>query len=144
MEGAELRIAGNPVPKTLKSHQSDPGVSLDGFVEDIREWLGRCGVYVMPMFQGGGVKNKLLEGMAAGLPIVTNSMGAEAMPVDSRCGFIVADGLEEITAAILDLLEHPEKADALSKRARAYAEKNFCWEPLSEKYARIVAEVAAE
>lgn len=138
IDGVELKIAGHPVPDAVKKFSNDPSVHLEGFVEDIREWLSGCGVYVMPMFQGGGVKNKLLEGMAAGLPIVTNSLGAEAMPEASRDGFVVADGLEGIAAAVQELLENPDMAEQLAKTARAYAEKHFGWEPLRERYCELI------
>lgn len=131
---AELRIAGNPIPPSLEGCRTDQGIYLEGYVDDIREWLAQCGVYVMPMFQGGGIKNKLLEAMAAGLPIVTNSMGAEAMHSDARSCFLVADGLDELAQAVVSCFEDSQKAMDLGERARTYAVEHFCWSHLATEY----------
>ena len=55
----------------------------------------------MPMTQGSGVKNKLIEAMAAGLPIVTNSLGAEALPKHCREAVVIADGRRELARTII-------------------------------------------
>jgi glycosyltransferase involved in cell wall biosynthesis len=138
----EVRIAGNPIPENLKDSAEDDGVYLEGFVDDIREWLSGCAVYVMPMFQGGGVKNKLLEAMAAGLPVVTNSMGAEALPLEARAGFVVADGTEAIAAAVCELLRNPAAAESLGAKAREYAVENFRWDSLESRYRKLISSVS--
>jgi len=138
----ELHIAGHPTPQSLKADAQKDGIYLEGFVEDLEEWLSGCGVYAMPMFQGGGVKNKLLESMAAGLPVVTNEMGAEAMSADARKHFVVAEGRDAMVAAVVELLRNRDKADALAANARAYAVDHFSWETEKNKYRDLVVAVA--
>ena len=129
-----LRIAGTPVFAELKKFEDQPNVEVCGFVDDIRQWLSECDVYIMPMLQGSGVKNKLIEAMAAGLTIVTNSLGAEALPEEAKQGVIIADGEENIANAVVYLLNNPEESLELGKKARVMAEKYFRWETLSQQF----------
>lgn len=138
MPDCKIRIAGHPVPQVLKRFEGMEGVFLEGFVDDLHEWLSECSVYVMPMFQGGGVKCKLYETMSAGLPIVTNSMGAEAMPPEARKCFVVADGCDAMVEEITGLLTDQMRASALAASAREYAVKNFAWEQQAQKYRAVV------
>jgi glycosyltransferase involved in cell wall biosynthesis len=135
MEGAiELRIAGQPIPEELKNASSQPGIFMEGYVDDLRAWLSQCSVYVMPMLQGGGVKTKLFEAMAMGLPIVTNSMGAEAMDDVAKQCLVVADGTRPIADAVVRLIRNPKEAEAMGVRARQHAVKHFQWSRLSAQY----------
>lgn len=129
-----LRIAGGPIFEKLAAFGKIKGVEICGFVEDLREWLAECDVYVMPMLQGSGVKTKLIETMAAGLPIVTNSMGAEALPAEAKQGIVIADGKEAIANAVTFLLNNPDEREKLRVKARAMAEKYFSWDALSQQF----------
>lgn len=135
---AQLRIAGHPVPEKLRNLPPESDVTLEGFVDNLRLWLSQCGVYVMPMHQGGGVKNKLLEAMAMGLPIVTNSMGAEAMDQDAKDCITIANGTSAIADAVVRLLEDPNAADVLGMKARQYAIEHFDWSKLADKYRKFL------
>jgi glycosyltransferase involved in cell wall biosynthesis len=137
---ATLRIAGAPIFAELASLKYQEGVEICGFVDDIREWLAECDVYAMPMLQGSGVKNKLIEAMAAGLPIVTNSMGAEALPDGAKSAIVIADGSQAIADAIIYLFQNPERRLELRQKARLAAEKYFRWETLSEQYMKAIAQ----
>ena len=139
-----LRIAGHPVPESLQQIDPEGGVSMEGYVEDIRGWLSNCAVYVMPMLQGGGVKNKLLEVMALGVPAITNSLGAEAMDAEARHCFVVADGPRNIAAAAVRLVRNPAEGRVLADRARAYALEHFEWANLSDQYRSFLVDIASE
>lgn len=136
-----LRIAGTPVFAELKQLENEPNVEICGFVEDIRDWLAECDVYVMPMLQGSGVKNKLIEAMAAGLTIVTNSLGAEALTEEAKQSIVIADGEENIANAVIYLLNHPQESLELGKKARQITEKYFRWEILSQQFINKIEKV---
>jgi glycosyltransferase involved in cell wall biosynthesis len=135
---ARLRIAGGPVSSALAALARQPGVEVAGFVSGLREWLRECHVYAMPMTQGSGVKNKLMEAMAAGLPIVTNSLGAEALPDRCRETVVVADGRRALARAIADLLHDPARRAVLRAAARSAAEREFGWADLGARYRKAV------
>ena len=92
----------------------------------------------MPVTQGSGVKNKLIEAMAAGLPIVTNSLGAEALPKHCREAVMIADGRRELARTIIDLLNDPGRRAALRLAARSAAEREFVWPALAPEYRKAV------
>jgi glycosyltransferase involved in cell wall biosynthesis len=78
--------------------------------------------------------------MAAGLPIVTNSMGAEALPDGAKSAIVIADGSQAIADAIIYLFQNPERRLELRQKARLAAEKYFRWETLSEQYMKAIAQ----
>ena len=95
----------------------------------------------MPMLQGSGVKNKLIEAMAAGLTIVTNSLGAEALTEEAKQSIVIADGEENIANAVIYLLNHPQESLELGKKARQITEKYFRWEILSQQFINKIEKV---
>jgi len=122
--GARLIVVGSdpPPPHTLPS--SD-GIELRGFVEDVREPLSRYALFVCPVVSGSGVRVKLLEAFAAGIPVVSTRLGAEGLArVDGEiCA--LADEPEDFARKIVELLEDPERAVAMAARARAEVEANW-------------------
>jgi glycosyltransferase involved in cell wall biosynthesis len=138
MPKVELHIAGGPMCSELAALTRRHGVVIAGFVQDLRAWLARCSVFAMPMTQGSGFKNKLIEAMAAGLPVVTNSLGAEALPKSCREGVVIADGRRALSQAILDLLRDRSRALELRAKARSIALREFGWSELAARYQKAV------
>lgn len=123
-----VRIAGRPVFSAIERCNGKCGVEILGFVEDLKSWMESLSLYVMPMYQGGGIKNKLIEALAAGLPVITNTLGAEAIPEEDRCILEVVDSDEELVVRICSLLDNPERLYEMRLKGREYALKNFKWE----------------
>jgi glycosyltransferase involved in cell wall biosynthesis len=96
-----------------------------GEVEDIREPLGRFAVFVCPILSGSGVRVKLLEAFAAGIPVVSTTVGAEGLAtVDGRfCA--LADAPAAFAARVTGLFADPAAAAAMAVRARAEVEANW-------------------
>jgi glycosyltransferase involved in cell wall biosynthesis len=131
---AELRIAGGPLIPRLERLRTSPGIKVYGFVEDIRSFLRDADLYMMPMPQGAGVKNKLAEAMAAGLPVVTNSRGAEALSREGRAIIVCADRPEVLATESVRLLNNATAREALSEAVRAYALGHFSWTEYSQAF----------
>jgi glycosyltransferase involved in cell wall biosynthesis len=118
------------------------GVEIRGFVPDIREPLARYAVFVCPVLSGSGIRVKLLEAFAAGIPSVSTRIGAEG--ISARDGELcrLADVEEAFARAIVDLFENPEQAEAMARSARRYVEeKHDCrrlTEALVESYRRVL------
>ena len=120
-----LLVAGAQAPPNFAATLSAPGVEFLGRVEDIRELYARCAVFVCPILSGSGIRVKLLEAFAAGIPAVSTALGAEGLAGES--GEIVepAETPEAFAAATLSLLNDPERARAMARRARREVEKNW-------------------
>jgi len=118
--GARLIVIGSDPPAlhTLPDH----GVAfeLHGFVEDIREPLSRYSVFVCPILSGSGLRVKLLEAFASGMPAVSTRVGAEGLGTVDGELCALADTPEDFASRVVDLLEDPESAEAMAQRARAY------------------------
>lgn len=121
---ARLIIAGSdpPPPHAFPSLE---GIELLGAVEDIRDVLGRYAVFVCPVLSGSGVRVKLLEAFACGIPAVSTRLGAEGLTsLDGEiCALAETPG--EFAARILRLFRDPELASQLARRARAHVEQHW-------------------
>ena len=75
---ARLVVIGSDPPPRHSLPEAD-AIELIGFVEDVREPLARYSVFVCPILSGSGVRVKLLEAFAAGIPVVSTRLGAEGL-----------------------------------------------------------------
>ncbi len=100
----ELRlhvVGADPTPAVEALHGER--VNVVGFVDDPAEWLARTRVHVSPMRFGAGIKLKLLDTIAAGLPFVTTAVGAEGLPLAGLRPQLVAEEplrIAELTHAL--------------------------------------------
>lgn len=140
LPAARIKIAGTPVPPELAKLSNTDNVEICGYVENLQEWLSLVHVYAMPMLHGSGIKNKLIEVMAAGLPIVTNSLGAEALSEYAKESILIVDGKINLANTIINLLQNNEKCQYLREKTRHIARLEFSWEKLSERYTSKLAE----
>jgi|HigsolmetaAR201D_1030396.scaffolds.fasta_scaffold07533_4 Predicted glycosyltransferases len=122
---ARLVIIGSaPPPKHHFGAQSD-AVELHGYVEDVREPLSRYAVFVCPILNGSGVRVKLLEAFAAGIPTVSTRIGAEGLAEKDGEICLLADDPASFADAVIRLFEDPEAAARLAERARAEVEAHW-------------------
>jgi glycosyltransferase involved in cell wall biosynthesis len=110
-------IGSDPPPR--HALPDDAAIELIGFVEDVREPLARYAIFVCPILSGSGVRVKLLEAFAAGIPVVSTRLGAEGLAsVDGEiCA--LADEPALFAEKILGLLDNPTRAEEMARRARA-------------------------
>ena len=115
---ARLVIVGSDPPARHSLPNLPDNIELRGFVEDVREPLGRYAVFVCPILSGSGMRVKLLEAFSAGIPVVSTRLGAEGLTAadDDICS--LADDPTEFAVKIVALLEDTEKARGLAQRAR--------------------------
>lgn len=99
-----------------------PGVEFAGFIEDVRDALARYAVFICPILSGSGVRVKLLEAFAAGIPVVSTRVGAEGLAETDGEICALADQPEDFARHVIALLRDPAKAQALAARARQYVE----------------------
>ncbi|MFI5341329.1 MAG: glycosyltransferase family 4 protein [Candidatus Methylomirabilales bacterium] len=139
---AELRLVGrNPAARV--SALLGPGIIVTGEVPDMLPHLHSAMVYVAPLATGAGTRTKLLEAMAAGLPIVTTRVGIEGIDAVDGQQVILADDPEAFTAAVLRLLADLVERRRLGGAARRLAEDRYDWSrclaPLEPLYAQLLS-----
>jgi glycosyltransferase involved in cell wall biosynthesis len=115
---ARLKVVGSELPpgNSLAQYRN---VDLVGFVEDVREPLSRYSLFVCPILSGSGVRVKLLEAFASGIPVVSTRLGAEGLDDEGRiCA--LADDAAEFAERSVELLTTSDAAAELAARARDF------------------------
>ncbi len=130
---AHLTVIGAHAPPRLAAQLERPGVTFLGPVDDIREPLSRHAVFVCPILSGSGVRVKLLEAFAAGIPAVSTPLGAEGLLEHGTDFLSVADTAPEFANAVVELLADPPKARELARRARREVEQHWDMRVLTER-----------
>jgi O-antigen biosynthesis protein len=121
---AKLLIVGAE-PPPAHSFPSSEGLEVMGFVPDLGEVVSRASVFVCPIRSGSGVRVKLLEAFAAGIPSVSTHLGAEGLAQEDGSVCLLADDPALFAAAILRLLSDRAFATAMATRARAEVVENW-------------------
>jgi GT2 family glycosyltransferase len=99
-----LTVIGADLSDELRALEG-PRIRMVGYVEDPVPWLSRARLHVNPMRFGSGVKLKFLDSLAAGLPFVTTTVGAEGLPLEDVRGAIVAEDPTGLAQRIASLYE---------------------------------------
>jgi polysaccharide biosynthesis protein PslH len=124
---AVLRLVGGGAPPTLKAAaQATPGVEVVGFVDDLVAEIAACDVLVVPLWAGGGTRLKVLEAMAAAIPIVGTSLGVEEIGFEDDVHGLIRDTPELLATGADELLTDPTRARRLAAAGRTLAE-DFRW-----------------
>src|SRR5579885_1341582 len=133
---AQLIVVGSDPPPRHTYEGLSAAIEFRGFVDDIRTLLETCAVFVCPIRSGSGVRVKLLEAYASGIPVVSTWVGAEGL--GSRDGEFcrLADDPAEFAARVLEVFENPEKAAEMAARARNEVVLN--WD-MAERTAELAA-----
>ena len=140
---ARLVLVGSDPPAKHSLPIAD-SVDLEGEVEDIREPLSRYAVFVCPILSGSGVRVKLLEAFAAGIPAVSTRLGAEGLANEDGDICALADDPTAFAKRIIHLLEHPDSAAKMAERARRYVEEHRDMAVLTRRLAAAYSEVIRE
>jgi sugar transferase (PEP-CTERM/EpsH1 system associated) len=120
-------IVGSRPTAKIQRLADVPGVSVTGFVEDIRTCLGQAAISVAPLRIARGIQNKVLEAMSCGLPVVGTTSATQGVEAQPGRDFVLADSAEDQAAAILGLLRDPAEAQALGERARQFVQQHYDW-----------------
>ncbi len=123
---ARLAIVGRGDEADLRRLRR-PGVEVTGEVPDIRPYLDRAAVVVVPVRMGGGTRLKVLEGLAMEKPMVSTTLGCEGVDVQDGEHLLVADSPGSFAAAVVRLFEDPAAARALGRAGRARMEEAYSW-----------------
>lgn len=139
-----LSIVGRyPSGKILEMGNKLPGVQITGRVEDIRPHVHRSSVYIVPLRIGSGTRLKIFEAMAMGKAVVSTTIGAEGLPVQSGRDIILADDAAEFANAIVALLQDPIRRGELGRAARQLVEQKHSWDSVVQPFEEVLQKLAA-
>lgn len=137
---ARFVIIGGGVSKELMRLSSDNIVFTER-VDDVREYLRMCEVFVCPMTFGSGIKTKNLEVMSMGIPVVTTSVGAENIDAENVRDWIVTDDNREFADTVIELLSDENKRIEMGKNASDFVRRNFTWDRAKRSFEMIFEEI---
>ncbi|WNW09609.1 glycosyltransferase family 4 protein [Pseudomonas sp. DTU_2021_1001937_2_SI_NGA_ILE_001] len=122
-----LTIAGYAMPESWRERWPDPRIEWLGYVPDLRALQRRSTMFFAPLRQGGGSKLKILEAMAAGLPVVTTAQGVSGLAVEHEVHYLGSEDAAELARLITDHIDAPLRLAELGEAARAYARTRHDW-----------------
>jgi glycosyltransferase involved in cell wall biosynthesis len=131
---ARLAIVGRSPTPRVRALADLSGVEVTGEVPDIRPWLTGSRVYACPMTSGTGIKNKLLEAMACGLPCVVTPLALQGLDVVAEKHVLVGSSAEEVAREIGRVLGDGDLAARLGAASRAHACSEHDWSAVSRRY----------
>ncbi len=134
----KLFIVGSKPAQVVQDLGNNPNIIVTGRVPSMAEYLHKASIAVIPMRSGFGIKNKTLEAMAAGIPVVASDRGLEGLTVDSPlCGFR-ANKITEYVDKISKLFDNSNLRLELAYNARKMIESNFTWQQAGKKYEQLL------
>ena len=133
----ELKVTGRTEGIDLASFSK---TNFIGYQQDIRPVLYESAVCVVPLRQGGGTRLKILEAMAAGVPVVSTSVGAEGLNAVNGEHLIIADSAADFADAIKKIIQDTELANRLRNNARKFVCEHYSWEVSGSKLSEAIGE----
>jgi glycosyltransferase involved in cell wall biosynthesis len=131
---ARLAVLGGDAPDWLRSSDS---ITVEGRVPSVTPWLERASVVVAPIRLGGGMRVKVLEGLAAGKAMVCTTLAAEGIDVVHGRHVLIADSEKDFADAVVEVLGSRETRARLGLAAREWAEAQGGWESSCRAYEQL-------
>ena len=138
---AHLTVIGKNPPEDfiLEANRNPASITVTGYVPDLVPHLSSAALIVVPVRSGGGMRVRILEAFAYGLPTVTTTTGLEGIDASISEDVLVKDTPSEFAAAVLQILHDPDLQKRLSVNGRKLAEEKYHWKsaltPIDKIYA---------
>ena len=128
---ASFSIVGRNPPHLLVEYcHSHQAVTVTGSVPDVRPYMRKAKVYVVPIRIGGGTRLKIYEAMAMGLPVVSTSVGAEGLPIEDGDGIIIRDHPDGFADAVIELLRQPDMSQRIGSTGARIVRDHYSWDKI--------------
>src|SRR5437660_1012918 len=137
----ECTFVGRSPPEDIRALADILGVHVTGTVDDVRPYVDRPAVYVVPLRIGGGSRLKILEAMAMGRPVVSTTVGAEGLNVVHEQHVLLADDPKTFAESVLRLLGDPEMCRKLTANGRSLVEQSYGWDALAKRFGGFMCKV---
>lgn len=139
----QFHVAGKGLNTNSTAFQ-DARIVVHGEVDSAIDFMRQHSIMVVPLRSAGGIRVKIIEGMACGKAIVSTSVGAEGLNLENNVEIEIADEAEIFAQAILRLLETPERITAMGQAARQYALQHFANDAITERLVQFYQKLRAK
>ncbi|MCX7700333.1 MAG: TIGR03087 family PEP-CTERM/XrtA system glycosyltransferase [Gemmataceae bacterium] len=136
-----FRLVGRAPVAEVQALAARPGVEVIGSVPDVRPWIARSSVIVVPLRIARGLQNKVLEALAMAKACVASPAALAGVKARPEAELLAASGPEQWQAAIIRLLDDPERRRSLGLAGRQYVETHHSWEACLRPVQEILSSV---
>lgn len=137
--GLQFQVIGKNPPENIRK-LAGANIKILEKVADIGPYLAQADLMIVPIFIGGGTRIKILEAMAAGLPVVSTTIGIEGIAGEDGRNFLLADNAEAMTDKILLLLENDNLRKEISENGKRFVKRYYTWEMIGEKLRKLYSD----
>jgi len=137
-------VGRDPSRAVRRLAEANPQVKVTGTVEDVRPYIDRAQVYVVPLRIGGGTRIKIFEAMAMGKPIVSTAVGAEGLPVSHGTDIVLADDAASFARETIALLRDASARQRIGRAARRLVVEHYTWDAAARRFSDICEEVVSK
>jgi glycosyltransferase involved in cell wall biosynthesis len=131
--GLVWRLVGKN-PDAVKRYTSgDPRIQATGLVDDAVRELAKSRAAVVPVLAGSGTRFKILEAWAAGIPVVSSTVGAEGLPARDGENILIADTGPAFAETVSRLLASPALRERIGMAGRRSQVREFTWDRAWER-----------
>jgi polysaccharide biosynthesis protein PslH len=131
-------VGRGPAPELMRLADADPRICVTGTIPDVRPWLFGSSVSVVPLRIGGGTRLKIYEAMAAHIPVVSTTIGAEGLDVSHGANIYLADTPRDFAARCVELLEDQAERDRVTNAAWNLIASKYSWEVVARGMERLL------
>ncbi len=127
-------VGRRPTREVAELAARHTGVVVTGTVPDIRPYLWGAAIAIVPLRIGGGTRLKIYESMAAGVPIVSTTVGAEGLVCHDGRDILLADTPEAFAGRCVELLAQADRRRGIARAALELVEERFSWEAVTRSF----------
>lgn len=131
-------VGRNPTPKLVELAAREPRITLTGRVDDVRPYVDRSCVYIVPIRVGGGTRIKIYEAMGMERAVVSTTIGAEGLPVKDGEEIVLADEPERFADEVIRLMKDDPAREKIEAAARKAVVERFGWDRATEALVTIL------
>ena len=139
---AHFTIIGDDPPDSIQILRQNPNVTVMGYVEDVRPYISRSKVFIMPIRLGTGMRGKLFEAWGMAKAVVSTSIGCEGVNAVDGENILIADKPGEFSEKVVSLLHNVDKRKYLGQNGRRVVEEINNWDILADRLERFYRKTA--
>ena len=139
---ATLQLVGNAPSDEMLALATD-AIEVIGRVPSVQDYLARATVFVCPLRVGAGIKNKVLEALAMGIPLIATPLSMEGISADDGKHVLIAD-IDTMAEKIINLLQNPALQKALSETGRPLIEAHYTWQSVATQYEKLYEDIVLD
>lgn len=133
----KLYVIGFCPDNIKEKYKSNDNIVFTGIVDDLRKPIKNTQVFLSPIAYGSGIKTKILEAMAMGMPVVTNSIGAEGLDVMDGRELVIKDDYADVVEAVKELLSNEPLRNEIGERGQRFIQQHHDWNTVYKSFERM-------